>query len=126
MHDSSGENKIVGLLVSSDLIFSTKITGTARAMGLEIEVVGSAESAVSRMSAAPPRCVLLDLGLTGLSTEQMQAIVRVAAGAPVLAFGSHVDTARFQQAADAGCTEVMPRSRLAATLPQLLQQYCGG
>lgn len=126
MRDNAGEPKIVVLLVSSDLIFSTKITGTARALGLEIEVIGSGESAASRIPAALPRCVLLDLGLASLSTEHMRAIVGAAAGAPVLAFGSHVDTARLQQAADAGCTEVMPRSRLAAALPQLLQQYCHG
>ena len=46
-------------------------------------------------------------------------------GKPVIAFGSHVDTARLQAAQTAGCSEVMPRSRLAATLPQLLGKHLG-
>jgi len=111
------------LLVSTDLIFSTKITGTARAVGLQVEVVGSVEGAANGIQSTRPRCVLLDLGLASLTAKRMQEIVEAADGAVVLAFGSHVDTARLQQARDAGCTEVMPRSRLSAELPQLLDQY---
>jgi len=111
------------LLVSTDLIFSTKITGTARAMGLQVDVVGSVEAAANGIQATRPRCVLLDLGLASLSAERIHEVVEAAGGAAVLAFGSHVDTARLQQARDAGCTEVMPRSRLATSLPQLLEQY---
>ena len=123
MENATGAKPNTALLVSADLIFCTKITGTARAMGLEVEVAGSVEGAASRIPAMRPRCVLLDLGLANLAPERIGELVQVAAGAPVLAFGSHVDTARLQQARDAGCTEVMPRSRLAADLPQLLDQY---
>jgi hypothetical protein len=41
-----------------------------------------------------------------------------------VAFGSHVQTERLQAARDAGCTNVLPRSRFSASLPELLQQYC--
>ncbi|MBI3463856.1 MAG: hypothetical protein HY000_12490 [Planctomycetes bacterium] len=111
------------LLVSTDVIFSTKITGTARAMGLQVDVVSSVEAAANGIQSARPRCVLLDLGLASLSAERIGEVVEAVGGAAVLAFGSHVDTARLQQARDSGCTEVMPRSRLATSLPQLLQQY---
>jgi hypothetical protein len=54
----------------------------------------------------------------------MSEIVQIGAGSSVLAFGSHVDAARLQQARDAGCAEVMPRSRLSNELPALLQHHC--
>ena len=121
--NTGGSKPRAALLVSTDLIFSTKITGTARAMGVEVEVVGSVADVAGRIQSAGPRCVLLDLGLASLSPERIHEIVQASAGAAVLAFGSHVDTARLQQARDAGCSEVMPRSRLATSLPQLLEQY---
>ena len=123
MQQASETKPPVGLLVTGDLIFSTKITGTARAIGLDVQVLGSANAALARIHSDPPRCVILDLGLSSLTSELMREIVVAAAGSPVLAFGSHVDTDRLQAASDAGCTEVMPRSRLAASLPQLLRQY---
>jgi DNA-binding NarL/FixJ family response regulator len=112
------------LLVTGDLIFSTKIVGTARAMGIDMQVAGSADAALERLRSLTPHCVIIDLGLASLSKENIGAIVQAAASANVLAFGSHVDTERLQQARDAGCTDVMPRSKLSSELPALLQKYC--
>jgi DNA-binding NarL/FixJ family response regulator len=113
-----------GLLVSGDLIFSTKISGTARALGIDMQVVGSAGSAREHVERSRPRCIIFDLSLPGLTQEAMAQIVQLSAGVNVLAYGSHVDTARLQQARDAGCTDVMPRSRLSNELPALLERYC--
>jgi DNA-binding NtrC family response regulator len=113
-----------GLLVTGDLIFSAKIAGTARSLGINMHVVGSAEMAREHVERSQPRCIIFDLGLASLSPEKMAEIVSLAAGVNVLAFGSHVDTARLQQARDAGCTDVMPRSRLSNELPALLERYC--
>lgn len=123
MEHITEDSQNAGLLVTGDLIFSTKITGTARALGLEVQVIGSPGSVVERVRSESPRCVFLDLSFAGLTAELIREIVTAAGGSPVLAFGSHVDTARLQAARDAGCTEVMPRSRLSSELPALLQQY---
>ena len=45
----------------------------------------------------------MDLSVAGLTSELIREIVSAAAGNPVVAFGSHVDTARLQAARDAGC-----------------------
>ena len=111
------------MLVTSDLIFSTKITGTAQALGFQMRVVGTPSGAIERIPVEQPRCIFLDLGLASLTPDQIRQIVSVAAGIPILAYGSHVDTARLDAARDAGCTEVMPRSRLSGELPQLLAKY---
>ena len=119
------ESPEVGLLVTGDLIFSTKITGTARALGLEVAVVASPAAAQERLAGGSVRFVLLDLGLFTLTAESIQQIVSAAGAVPVMAYGSHVDTDRLESARAAGCREVMPRSRLAAELPQLLREYFG-
>ena len=123
MENAAEELPNAGLLVTGDLIFSTKITGTARMLGLQVQVIGSPGSVVERIRTESPRSIFLDLSVAGLTSELIREIVSAAAGNPVVAFGTHVDTARLQAARDAGCTEVMPRSRLSAELPQLLTQY---
>ena len=123
MENVTGDPQNPGLLVTGDLIFSTKITGTARVLGLEVQVIGSPGAVVERIRSVSPRCTFLDLNVAGLTAELIREIVSAAGGTPVLAFGSHVDTARLQTARDAGCTEVMPRSRFSNELPALLRQY---
>ena len=112
------------LLVTGDLIFSAKIVGTARALGIDIQCVATPQAALDRVRACEPRCTILDLGLASTTQEHMKEFVQATQGQNVLAFGSHVDVARLQQARDAGCTEVMPRSRLSNELPALLERYC--
>jgi hypothetical protein len=122
--DESASRQVNAILLTNDLIFSTKISGTARAMGIAMQVVGSPNLVCERVQALRPGCVILDLAVTSLTPAVMSEIVRTSEGANVLAFGSHVDAVRLQQARDAGCTEVMPRSRLSSELPALLQRYC--
>src|SRR5262245_18591538 len=104
---SESNEHAAGLLVTGDLMFSSKITGTARALGIDMQVVGSPRAALERVRGSRPRCVILDLGLPSSTPHAMSEIVQIGAGSSVLAFGSHVDAARLQQARDAGCAEVM-------------------
>jgi hypothetical protein len=41
---------------------------------------------------------------------------------PIVAFGSHVDTATLKAARQAGCDHAWPRSRFTAELPQLIER----
>lgn len=114
-----------GLVLTRDLLFSTKITGTARALGLDMQVVASVDDLKRRLQDSACGCILIDLSLADVSVaDVVEAAGKCNEGRPALiAFGSHVDTARLQQAEAAGCDEVMPRSRFVATLPELLGQY---
>ena len=115
-----------GILVTGDLIFSTKITGTAGQLGLKLTVAASPESAIAQIVPGQTRLVLLDLALAELTAQRIAEIVGQAGEAAVVAYGSHVDTTRLASARDAGCARVLPRSQLAAQLPQLLKQYILG
>lgn len=113
------------LLVSRDLFFTSKITGTAKALEIEVEVVTDAENAAERSLASNFRCVFIDLADTGLDVGVFFARLGSERRPPVIAFGSHVATGRLQAAREAGCDQVLPRSRFAASLPELLLRYCG-
>lgn len=114
-----------GLLISRDLLFTSKVTGTAAALGLKCEVAAEVAGALARIQAGSVRCVFCDLSDPGLNLSELFAALPTGARPPVVAFGSHVDTARLQWAREAGCTEVLPRSRFSSDLPNLLRRYLG-
>lgn len=90
-------------------------------LGLRIETVGNADSFSVRIAAAKPRAIFLDLGWAEIDPRSL--IEQLGAPRPVvIAFGAHVDTMRLEQAREAGCDDVMPRSKFSATLPDLLRQ----
>jgi len=113
------------LLISGDLFFTSRITGTGSAVGVRVEVVSNPAQALERAASGGFRCVLLDLDFRGLSSAELMAALAAEKPPPVIAFGPHVATAKFEEARNAGCTEVLPRSRFTAILPDLLRRYGG-
>lgn len=113
-----------GILLTDDLIFSAKVTGTAAALGCTVTLAADVDRAVELCRVERPGCVLLDLGLPGLTiAEVVRRLDSASGGVPVVAYGSHVDQHRLESAAKAGCREVLPRSKFSRTLPDLLQRY---
>lgn len=122
-----GDLTPTGVLVSRDLIFTTKISGTARAMGYRIAVAGNGALALKTIAEAKPRVVFVDLAAGELGKPEALVAYQAAAGqeTPIVAFGSHVDIESLRAAREAGCREVMPRSKFSAELPELIRKYCG-
>lgn len=114
-----------GLVLTRDLIFATKIRSTADALGLQLTVAATAEQVLETAAAMPVRLVVIDLGHPDVKPAELLLALRTLAGPSlkIVAFGSHVDTARLDEARAAGCDDVMPRSRFSATLPELLRRY---
>lgn len=125
MTNPSADPARIGLLVSRDLFFTSKVTGTASALGLVVQTVPGIPQVVERLKAGGSTCacVFLDLGIADLDIAGLMAQLPAEHRPKVVAFGSHVATARLEAAAAAGCDEVLPRSRFSSALPQLLQQY---
>lgn len=106
----------------SDLIFSSKIKGTADQLGVPCSVVGTVAAA---KQAAADGCAHLIIDLANpVSAEEMQELRGLADEAT--AFGSHVDVERLEQARQAGCDHVLPRSQFSANLVQILTGGVGG
>ena len=118
----------VGLLLSDDLIFTSRVAGTARDLGFTIKAARSAEALVALARAATPRCVILDLANPGLAVADLLRRLRDL-GAPlprVVAYGPHVDAAALRAAREAGCDPVLPRSKFVEELPRALPGWMAG
>lgn len=113
------------LLVSRDLFFTSMVSGTASLLGVDVQIAADAAAAVPRLAAGQMACLFVDLADSNLDVAALFASLPTNNRPPVVAFGSHVATARLQEARDAGCDEVLPRSRFSASLPELLKKYCG-
>ena len=112
-----------GLLLTQDLLFTSQVTGHARALGLTVQVVGTVDAALACVDQGHVACIFFDLEHRNATPEDLFFRLPVETAIPVIAFGPHVATARLAAARDAGCAEVLPRSKFSATLPDLLRKY---
>ena len=115
------------LVVVEDLIFLSKISGTARLVGVAVEPV-DLRSLEQRVTENPPRAVILDLNhRSGSAVDALRAMKSnpATSGVPVVAFLSHVQTDLAAAARAAGCDVLLARSAFTRDLPQLLAKYAG-
>lgn len=112
----------VGLLISSDLFFTSKVTGTAQGLGLQVDEVGDVASVAARLMTGDVGCVLLDLATSRVPVSEVVAARPAGSRVPIIAFGSHVNVELLEAARSAGA-EVMPRSQFSATLPDILRHH---
>jgi len=117
----------IGLLLSDDLIFTSRIAGTAKELGLTVQAVRSQQALEELAAHYAPRCVMLDLANPGLNVSELVARLK-SGGAPpyVVAYGSHVHAAALKAARDAGCDLVLPRSKFVEELPHALPRWFAG
>ena len=113
-----------GLLISPDLFFTSKVTGTAQALGLRVEAFDNITMAATRLASDDVACVLFDLGAPRASITDLFAAIPASTQIPVIAFGSHVNV-ELLEAAQAAGAEVMPRSQFASTLSDILKRHLG-
>ncbi|GAC1536173.1 MAG: hypothetical protein NVS2B7_05690 [Herpetosiphon sp.] len=109
------------LLAVPDLMFNARIGDVVRRLGGTATDV-SAATVGSFLHDAELLVVDSDPKNNGMAVVQALRMERVGATIPVLAFGAHVDVAAQRMAVAAGCDRVVTRGKLAAELPQLLQE----
>ena len=116
---------MAGLLLCDDLIFTSRITGTAKALGLAVGAARDVAGLLRAARQAPPTCVLLDLQFPGLELVTLLAELRAIGPMRVVGYGSHVDAATLHAARVAGCDPVLPRSKFVEELPTALVGWLG-
>jgi CheY-like chemotaxis protein len=116
---------MIGLLLSDDLMFASRITGTARSLGLTVKPARSIEVFKELTRQETPRCVIIDLANPGLSVADLiQFLHATCSPMPrIVAYGSHVDAQGLKAARDAGCDIVLPRSAFVEQLPHKLAEW---
>mgnify|MGYP000855455704 FL=1 len=123
-----GPETPAGLLLSRDLLFTSKVTSEARAQGARVLTAGTTAAASAMIERWRPRALFLDLAATELTGPDAITAYRQKTGphVPYIAFGSHVDTESLAAAKGAGCDLVLPRSRFTSELAELVRQYLSG
>jgi CheY-like chemotaxis protein len=115
-------NELYGVLLCDDLIFTSRICGEAKALGLALRAVKTPADLRRFCEQSWPRCVILDLHAPGLSIDELVRELTAREPRPfIVGYGSHVDTLTLKKARAAGCNIVWPRSKfveeLAVALP---------
>lgn len=113
------------IIAVDDLMFSSKISATAKALGVPIQFARSPGAVVDAVRASGASLVIVDL-----NSQRVRPLDTVAAlkadpslsRVRTLGFVSHVQTGLIDQARAAGVDRVMARSAFVNQLPQLLQQ----
>jgi CheY-like chemotaxis protein len=116
----------IALLLSDDLLFISRIAGTARALGLELKSARGMAEFIALANVQTPACALIDLHNPGLDIGALVRQIKDAGATYIVGYGSHVDAATLKAARAAGCDLVLPRSKfveeLATALPRWFQQ----
>lgn len=109
---------VLGLV--PDLMFETRISDAARALGLTFKAFSTSKRLADALGQTPS-----NLCIVSLDAPDWEQAVKAAkkAGAHILAFGSHKDIALMQAAQAAGCDLVVARSRMARELAALLRKF---
>lgn len=119
MTESDTSPQIV--ILCSDMLFLSKITGTAKLLGFSFCTVLSSKKAAATLANEARQLLLIDLTQPNLDWELLASIHQNDASLISIAFGPHVNTEALAKARAVGCTQVLPRSQFSAQLPQLMQ-----
>jgi DNA-binding NarL/FixJ family response regulator len=115
---------MLGYLLSDDLIFTSRVCGTARAAGLDVKAARSPEQLRNLLATAAAQCILVDLHNPGLIIVDL--LNSLLSPRPyVVGYGSHVDAATLAAARVAGCDLVLPRSKFVEELATSLPAWFG-
>lgn len=117
-------NKCIAIV--SDLIFATRITGTAEKVGAECRIINDQSDLQDALESEPPRLVVVDMSCDGISPEEaIRTVKSHCPSARVVAYCSHVQTDLMERAKAAGADDVWPRSAFVQRLPELLSSSDG-
>jgi CheY-like chemotaxis protein len=119
--ERSGGTAAVALV--ADMMFASRVRGTATAVGVEAVTVTRAEKLVEETRRLRPRVVLIDIDARGVDVPALIARLKSdpeTASVPVIAFGSHVNADALRAAREAGADRVLARSAFVRDLPTLL------
>lgn len=116
-----------GLLLADDFLFISRVQGHARAAGLDVRSVRTADLLLTKAAENPPPCVLLDVHVAGARIGDLVPSLKAIAPPPrVIGYGSHVAVDALNAARAAGCDLVVPNSKFVELLESDLAKWFQG
>ncbi len=116
--------KIIAVL--DDMIFSSKIREAAKPLNLEIEFIKTPNGLIQKLQSEKPSLIIFDLN--SKTHNPIQTIRDLKSSSdlqdtPILGYLSHVQTELNKEAINAGCDQVLPRSRFSREVREILMRY---
>ncbi|MBX7106204.1 MAG: hypothetical protein K1X57_19150 [Gemmataceae bacterium] len=111
---------MTGIILSDDLLFASRVTATARAIGATLVRVRTTEELRASLAGPPPAAVFIDLHTPGFDVTQARQLV---SGSRLIGYGSHVAADVLKAARDAGFDLVLPRSAFAERVESELADW---
>lgn len=110
------------LALVDDIFFRAKMLETAKHSGVEMKSFSSGEALIAEVNQAAPTLIVVDLNARQSPVETIASLCSRDSQIPVVAFFSHVQTDLAQRARQAGCAEVMPRSKFTKDLATIFSR----
>jgi DNA-binding response OmpR family regulator len=108
------------VVLASDLLFASRVEAALAAAGHEVELKLRVEDALA--AAGEADVVIADLHAGGLDPA---AFAGELSGKPLLGYYAHTETDLRQRAEEAGFSLVVPRSRMAREMSELVARLAG-
>ena len=117
------------LVAVDDLFFSSKITETAKQLGIPLQFARSQDEVIARALTDKPALIIVDLNST--RCKPIETIGQIKEDPdlrhiPVVGFLSHIQADLKVKATMVGCDRVLPRSVFTTNLPKILGEYTAG
>jgi DNA-binding NarL/FixJ family response regulator len=109
--------RVVALM--DDIFFQMKVAETAKHLGIEFKVATNTDALLGLLEPRP-QLVIVDLNARSQPIDAIVKLRAVSKDIRVVAFLSHVQRELAEQAKNAGCDEVMPRSSFTQNLAEIL------
>jgi CheY-like chemotaxis protein len=111
------------LAAVEDLLFRSKISETADALGVEASFPRSPKKFLEQATASPPDLLVFDLNSTRFEPLKLLEEIKTDTAlkdVPVVGFLSHIQKDLAVAARESGCDRVMARSVFTKDLPEIL------
>jgi DNA-binding NtrC family response regulator len=110
------------LALVDDLFFQAKLVETAKQLGVELRTCANSDALMAEIAKDKPRLVVVDLNARQNPIAAVERLSGNSETIPTLGFLSHVQVDLAQRARQAGCHDVMPRSKFTQELATILAQ----
>lgn len=113
-----------GLLISSDLMISSRVTAMAKDCNTKVDVVSHLDRLQEPAEHFQYGCVLIDLATIPAAVDTLLQHIRSnGISAPAIAFGSHVNIQQLEEAKSAGCDYVLSRGQFSQSLRTIILEH---
>ena len=112
--------QVVALI--DDLFFQAKLVETAKHLGVELRTCTTPDALLAEIASEKPRLVVVDLNARQDPIGAIERLQQNPEAIPTLGFLSHVQVDLAAKARQAGCHDVMPRSKFTQNLATILAQ----